>query len=84
MPTVVFAAPFLSPSAARMVTATASLPGVRLGVVSQDPQEHAPPEVRAAVQVVFVRTVEEALDAAFGPGALAWRHAASVVVESRL
>jgi phosphoribosylaminoimidazole carboxylase (NCAIR synthetase) len=49
MPTVFFAAPYLSPSAARMVTATASLPGVRLGVVSQDPQEHAPAEVRAAI-----------------------------------
>lgn len=49
MPTVFFAAPFLSPSAARMVTATASLPGVRVGVVSQDPQEHAPREVRAAI-----------------------------------
>jgi biotin carboxylase len=32
-----------------MVTATASLPGVRLGVVSQDAQEQAPPEVRAAI-----------------------------------
>lgn len=49
MPTVFFAAPYLSPSAARMVTATASLPGVRVGVVSQDPQENAPPEVRAAI-----------------------------------
>jgi phosphoribosylaminoimidazole carboxylase (NCAIR synthetase) len=49
MPTVFFAAPFLSPSAARMVTAIASLPGVRLGVVSQDPQEHAPSEVRSAI-----------------------------------
>ena len=49
MPTVFFAAPYLSPSAARMVTAAASLPGVRLGVVTQDPQEHAPPEVRAAI-----------------------------------
>jgi biotin carboxylase len=49
MPIVFFVAPYLSPSAARMVTAAASLPGVRLGVVSQDPQEHAPPEVRAAI-----------------------------------
>ena len=49
MPIVFFAAPYLSPSAARMVTATASLPGVRLGVVTQDPQENAPPEVRAAI-----------------------------------
>lgn len=49
MPTVFFAAPFLTPSAARMITAAASLPGVRLGVVSQDAQEHAPAEVRAAI-----------------------------------
>jgi phosphoribosylaminoimidazole carboxylase (NCAIR synthetase) len=32
-----------------MVTAAASLPGVRLGVVTQDPQENAPSEVRAAI-----------------------------------
>jgi phosphoribosylaminoimidazole carboxylase (NCAIR synthetase) len=49
MPTVFFAAPFLSPAAARMIEATASLPGVRLGVVTQDAQEHAPAEVRAAI-----------------------------------
>jgi phosphoribosylaminoimidazole carboxylase (NCAIR synthetase) len=49
MPIVFFVAPYLSPSAARMVTAAASLPGVRLGVVTQDPQENAPPEVRAAI-----------------------------------
>lgn len=49
MPTVLFAAPYLTPSAAHMVTATASLPGVRLGVISQDPLDNAPEEVRAAV-----------------------------------
>ena len=49
MPTVIFAAPYLTPSAARMVTATAALPGVRLGVISQDPLENAPPEARDAV-----------------------------------
>ncbi len=49
MPTVIFAAPYLTPSAARMVTATASLPDVRLGVVSQDPLDNAPDDVRGAV-----------------------------------
>jgi phosphoribosylaminoimidazole carboxylase (NCAIR synthetase) len=49
MPTVFFAAPYLTTSAARMVTAAASLPGVRLGVVTQDPQENAPREVQAAI-----------------------------------
>jgi phosphoribosylaminoimidazole carboxylase (NCAIR synthetase) len=49
MPTVFFAAPFLSPAAARMIEAAASLPGVRLGVVTQDAQEQAPAEVRAAI-----------------------------------
>ncbi len=48
MPTVIFAAPYLTPTAARMVTATASLPGVRLGVISQDPLDNAPEDVRAA------------------------------------
>lgn len=48
MPTVIFAAPYLTPSAARMVTATASLPDVRLGVISQDPLDSAPDDVRRA------------------------------------
>lgn len=39
MPTVVFAAPLLSENASAMIGAIASLPGVRLGVVSQDPVE---------------------------------------------
>ena len=49
MPTVIFAAPYLTPTAARMVTAAASLPEVRLGVISQDPLDNAPDEVRRAV-----------------------------------
>ena len=49
MLTVFFAAPYLTPSAARMVTATAALPGVRLGVVTQDAQENAPREVQRAI-----------------------------------
>ena len=42
-------------------------------------------DVRARIQFVFVRTVHEVLDAAFGPGLLPW-HAPDVhpLVESRL
>jgi len=39
MPNVVFAAPILSENASRMTEAAASLPGVRLAVVTQDPAE---------------------------------------------
>ena len=39
MPTVVFAAPILSENASRMIEAVASLPDVRLGVITQDPAE---------------------------------------------
>jgi biotin carboxylase len=49
VPIVFFAAPFLSPVAARMVEAIASLPGVTLGVVSADRQEDAPATTRAAI-----------------------------------
>jgi phosphoribosylaminoimidazole carboxylase (NCAIR synthetase) len=49
VPTVIFVAPFLSPVAARMVEAIASLPGVRLGVLSSDRQEDAPAATRAAI-----------------------------------
>jgi biotin carboxylase len=38
----VFVCPLLSENASRMIEAAASLPGVQVGVVSQDPQEHAP------------------------------------------
>ncbi|HEY0776732.1 MAG TPA: ATP-grasp domain-containing protein [Gemmatirosa sp.] len=70
MPTVIFAAPYLTPSAARMVTATASLPGVRLGVISQDPLDNAPADVRGAVaqhwridDVLDIEQLAEAVDA---------------------
>ena len=49
MTTVLFAAPFLSETAARMVQAIGGLPGVRLGVLSQDPAEHATDATRAAM-----------------------------------
>jgi phosphoribosylaminoimidazole carboxylase (NCAIR synthetase) len=49
VPTVFFAAPFLSEAASRMVQAVGSLPGVRLGVVSQDAQEQASEATRQAI-----------------------------------
>lgn len=46
MPFVIFVAPFLTPVAARQIAATADLPDVRLGVISQDPQEHLPQHIQ--------------------------------------
>lgn len=66
MPTVIFAAPYLTPTAARMVTAAASLPEVRLGVISQDPLDNAPDDVRRAVAQHW--RVDDVLDG----GQLAW------------
>jgi|SRR5687768_8899135 len=45
MPNVVFAAPILSENASRMIEAVASLPDVRLGVITQDPAEKMSPEM---------------------------------------
>ncbi len=66
MPTVFFAAPLLSENASKMLLAVASLPGVRLGVVSTDPQERAPDDVRRAITAHW--RVDDILD----PGQLAW------------
>lgn len=49
----------------------------------KDVEHDVPKEVRAAIQIVFVRTVEEALEAAFGKGVVGWRRS-DVLVESRL
>ncbi|HUR50445.1 MAG TPA: hypothetical protein VMY88_13085 [Acidimicrobiales bacterium] len=43
----VFVAPFLMESTLRFVDAAASLPGVRLGLVSQDAEESLPPGLRS-------------------------------------
>lgn len=40
-------------------------------------------EIRNDMQFVFVRTIEEAIEAAFGAGTLGWRKNA-VLLESRL
>ncbi|MFO0761608.1 MAG: ATP-grasp domain-containing protein [Byssovorax sp.] len=60
MPAVVFVAPFFSENAKRFLQTTGSLPGVALGLVSQDPIEFLPPEVRAVIRA-HVR-VADALD----------------------
>ncbi len=47
MVNVVFVAPFFLDTTLRFVDAAASLPGVRLGLVSQDPEEKLPKELRS-------------------------------------
>lgn len=47
MRSVVFVAPFFLETTLRFVEAVADLPGVRLGLVSQDPAEKLPPGLRA-------------------------------------
>lgn len=49
----------------------------------KDVEHDVPPEIRSVMQFSFVRTVEEALEAAFGKGALGWRPK-NVLLESRL
>ncbi len=49
VPVALFAAPILSENAARMIAAIASLPGVRVGVISQAPLEDLPVPVRSQV-----------------------------------
>lgn len=49
----------------------------------KDVEYDVPIEVKTAMQFVFVRTVEEALEAAFGKGVLGWRNGV-VLMESRL
>ncbi|KAI0063341.1 hypothetical protein BV25DRAFT_418853 [Artomyces pyxidatus] len=49
----------------------------------KDVEHDVPKEVRQSMQFVYVKTVREALDAAFGTGALGWRIGVDVV-ESRL
>jgi ATP-dependent Lon protease len=42
------------------------------------------PEIKEIMTFVFVRTLREALDAAFGEGHLSWRRDAVPLLESRL
>src|SRR5688500_7297448 len=49
MTNVVFAAPILSENAARIIRAGVDLDGVRLGVITQDPLDRLPDDLRARV-----------------------------------
>lgn len=62
MPNVAFVAPFFLPTTLRFVRAAAGLPGVELGLVSQDPVEKLPEELRSRL-AAHVR-VPDALDPA--------------------
>ncbi|HEX6185149.1 MAG TPA: ATP-grasp domain-containing protein [Pyrinomonadaceae bacterium] len=46
MPFVIFAAPWFTENAVRFIEATAGVPGVRLAVISLEPQELLPPRLR--------------------------------------
>jgi hypothetical protein len=49
MANAVFVAPFLLPATVRFIAAAVWLPDVRLGLISQDPEERLPADVRAAL-----------------------------------
>jgi biotin carboxylase len=65
---VIFAAPWFSENATRFIEATVGLPGVRVAVVSQEPQEYMRPHLRDRIAAHW--KVEDIFD----PGQLA--HAA--------
>jgi len=58
--TVIFVVPFFMEATLRFVAGTARLPGVRLGLVSQDPLERLPDDLRAHVAAHW--RVPDALD----------------------
>src|SRR5215211_2758773 len=68
---VIFAAPYFTENATRFIQATVSQPGVRVAVVSQDPQEHLAEHLRDRIAAHW--RVEDIFD----PGQLA--HAARVL-----
>src|ERR1019366_7705125 len=49
MASAVFVAPFLLPATARFIAAAASLPDVRLGLISQDPEDRLSDDLRSAL-----------------------------------
>ena len=74
MPSVLFVAPFFLPTTLRFVEAMADLPGVRLGLISQDPAERLPQRLRAKLAAHW--RIEDGLNAdqiAHAAGALAGR-----------
>jgi len=62
MPNVVFVAPFAMEATLRFIRAAARLPGVRLGLVTQEPQERLSPQLRAELSGHW--RVADALDPA--------------------
>ena len=60
MPNVVFVAPFFLDTTLRFVDSVASLPGVRTGLVSQDPAERLPQGLRARLDAH--RRIADGLD----------------------
>jgi hypothetical protein len=67
VPTAVFVAPFLLEATVRFIDAAASLPGVRLAVVSQDPEEKLPRSLRNKLAAHW--RVDDGVDAAQIAGA---------------
>jgi len=66
MTVVLFASPFFTENAKRTIGAVAGLPDVRLGLISQEPLETLPPELRDRVAAHW--RVDDALDT----GQLVW------------
>src|SRR5579864_1578501 len=62
MPNAVFVAPFLLDATNRFIAAAASLPGARVGLISQDPVERLPDAVRA--QLAGHYRIDDGTDAA--------------------
>lgn len=60
VPAVVFVAPYFLPTTSRFIEAAATTRGVQLGLVSNDPEEKIPDEIRAHLSAHF--QVENALD----------------------
>jgi hypothetical protein len=61
MPNVVFVAPFFLDTTLRFVDSVASLPGVRTGLISQDPADKLPPALKAKLDAH--RRIGDGLDA---------------------
>lgn len=62
MTVVLFAAPFYSENAKRVIGSMSSLPGVRFGLISQEPLEQLPSQLRERVDAHW--RVDDALDTA--------------------
>jgi hypothetical protein len=60
VPAVVFVAPYFLPTTSRFIAAAAGIPGVRLGLVSNDPAQKIPADIRPRLDAHF--QVENALD----------------------